>query len=99
VNEDYDKLNTSTLKEEYKRYILIIGGISISLPRILVDASTCVAHEELMEEESREEAIGPNVFKTNSLSKTAGAGEKIQPTKTVMEEAKENTLKSSQEIK
>jgi hypothetical protein len=34
-----EKLNNSTLKEEYQRYILIIGGISISLPRSPVEAN------------------------------------------------------------
>jgi hypothetical protein len=80
MNEDDEKLNTSTLKEEDQRCILIIGGISIFLPRIPIEASACVAHEEVMQEASEEEAIGPNVFKTNSLCEIAGAEEEGQPT-------------------
>jgi hypothetical protein len=96
VNEDDEKLNTSTLEEEDQRCILIIGGISIFLPSIPTEASACVAHEEVMQEASREEAMGPNVFKTNSAC-VAGTEEERQPTETVMKEEKEKTLKSSQE--
>jgi hypothetical protein len=39
-----------------------------------------VAHEEVMQEASKEEAIGPNVFKNNSLFETIGAEEERQPT-------------------
>jgi len=48
MNEDDENLNTSTLNEEDQRCILIIGGISISLPRIPREVSECVAHEEMM---------------------------------------------------
>jgi hypothetical protein len=52
-----------------------------------------------MQEASKEEAIGTNVFKTNNLCVTAGAEEEGQPTETVKEKEKEKTLKSSQEMK
>jgi hypothetical protein len=32
MNEDDGKLNTSTIKEEYQRWILIIGGIKLCIP-------------------------------------------------------------------
>jgi hypothetical protein len=99
MNEYDEKLNTSTLEEEDQRCILIIGGINIFLPRIPVEASACVAREEVMQEASKEEAIGPNVFKTNSLCVAGAEEEERQPTETVMEEEKEKTLKSSQEMK
>jgi hypothetical protein len=75
VNEDDEKLNTSTLEEEDQRCILIIGGINIFLPSSPVEASACVSHEEVMQEASREEAMGPNVFKFNNACVT-GAGKK-----------------------
>jgi hypothetical protein len=44
MNEDDEKLNTSTLKEEDHRCILIIGGINIFLPRIpMPKVGACVA--------------------------------------------------------
>jgi hypothetical protein len=96
VNEDDEKLNTSTLEEEDQRCILIIGGIGIFLPSSPTEASACVAHEEVMQEASREEAMGPNVFKTNSAC-VAGAGEGRQPTETVMEEEEGETSSQSLE--
>jgi NACalpha-BTF3-like transcription factor len=50
-----------------------------------------------MQEASREEVIGTNVLKTNSLC-VVGEKEEGQPTETNMEE-KEQTLKSAQKIK
>jgi len=97
VNEDVEKLNISTLEEEYQRCILIIGGISIFMPSTPTEASACVAHEKVMQEASREEAIGPNVFRINSLYETAGTKEAIQLAETFMKEEKEKTLKYSQE--
>jgi hypothetical protein len=93
VNEDDKKLNILNLKEEYQRHILIIGGIGIFLSTRPVEASACVAHEEVMQEASREEAMGPNVFKINNLC-DAGAEER-QLVETDVEENKEKTLKSS----
>jgi hypothetical protein len=43
VNEYDEKLNTLTIQEEYKRSILIIGGIKTFLPNSQVEAS---AHDE-----------------------------------------------------
>jgi hypothetical protein len=45
VNEDDQKLNTSTTKEKDKRCILIIGGIQIFFPISSVEASAQVAGE------------------------------------------------------
>jgi hypothetical protein len=64
VNKDDENLNTSTLEEEDQRCILIIGGINLFLPR---SPSEVGAHEEVMQEASREDAIGTNFFKTNNL--------------------------------
>ena len=49
VNEDDDKLNTSTIKEENQRCILIIGGIEVFLPHSPDEASTCVADATIEE--------------------------------------------------
>jgi hypothetical protein len=46
VNEYDEKLNTSTIKEEDQRCILIIGGIKIFLPSSQAEASICVADAE-----------------------------------------------------
>jgi hypothetical protein len=43
VNEDDEKLNNSTIKEEDQRCILIIGGIKIFLPSSQTEASICVS--------------------------------------------------------
>jgi hypothetical protein len=85
-------------EEEDHRYIIIIGGISIFLPRSSAEASACVAHEELMQEASEEEAIGTIFFKTNSAC-VAGAREEGEPIEIVIEEDKEKILKYSQEMK
>jgi hypothetical protein len=45
VNEDDEKLNTSTIKEEDQRCILIIGGIRLFLPRSQAEDSISVASE------------------------------------------------------
>jgi hypothetical protein len=45
MNEDDEKLCTSTLKEEDQRRVLIIGGIRIFLPGNQAEASMCVASE------------------------------------------------------
>jgi hypothetical protein len=74
VNRDGEKLNTSTLEEEDQRCILIIGRIVLFLPSIPREVGACVAHEEVMQEASREEATGTIFFKTNSLY-VAGAKE------------------------
>jgi hypothetical protein len=51
VNEDDEKLNTCTIKEEDQRSILIIGGIKTFLPNSQVEAS---AHDESVAEEERQ---------------------------------------------
>jgi hypothetical protein len=59
VNEDDGKLNTSTIREEYQRCIMIIGGIKTFLPSSQAEASICVVDaatkgkqfETVMEEE------------------------------------------------
>jgi hypothetical protein len=43
VNEDDEKLETSTIKEKYQRSIMIIGGIKEFLPHSQVKAN---AHDE-----------------------------------------------------
>jgi hypothetical protein len=43
VNEYYEKINTSTIKEEDHRCILIIGGIKKFLPSSQAEASISVA--------------------------------------------------------
>jgi hypothetical protein len=43
VNEDDENLNTSTIKEEDQRSVMIIGGIKTFLPNNQVEAS---AHDE-----------------------------------------------------
>jgi hypothetical protein len=57
-----DQQGVLTGEEEDQRCILIIGGINIFLPRIPAGASACVAHEEVMQEASRKEAMGSNFF-------------------------------------
>jgi hypothetical protein len=52
-----------------------------------------------MQEASREEAIGPNVFKTNNLCMNAGAEEEGHPTNTIKGKEKEQTLKSFEDKK
>jgi hypothetical protein len=94
VNEDDEKLNTSITEEEDQRSVLIIGGIQIFLPNSPTEASTSVSHEEMMQQESKREAMGPNDFKTNCVY-DAGATEERQPTRIVKEEEKEKTLMSS----
>jgi hypothetical protein len=80
MNVNNEKLNTSTLKEKkgeevHQHCSLMIAGINIFLPRIPTKFSACVAHEEVMQEASTTEAIGPNVFKTNNFCVTAGVEE------------------------
>jgi len=53
------------LREEDQKCILINGGIKIFLSNSLVEASASVAHEEVLQQESKKEAMGPNDFKGN----------------------------------
>jgi len=87
----------TTEEDKDQRCILIIGGINIFLPSIPTRATVCVARERVMQEASKEEAMGPNVFKTNNAC-VACARERRQTTKIVMEKEKEQTLKYSQEM-
>ena len=43
VNEDDEKLKTSTVKEKDKGSILVIGGIEVFLPHNPIEARECVA--------------------------------------------------------
>jgi hypothetical protein len=51
VNEDDEKLNTFTIKEEDQRSILIIGGIKTFLPNNQVEAS---AHDESVQQKKKD---------------------------------------------
>jgi hypothetical protein len=81
------------LMEQDQRCILIIGGIKIFLPNSPAKASTSVSHEEVVQQESKKEAMGPNSFKANCFC-DVGAAEEGQPTVTIM--MKEKISKSSQ---
>jgi hypothetical protein len=85
------------ITEEDQRCIMIIGGIGIFLPSSLVEASACIACEEVMQQESMEEAMGPIGFKINSLC-IVGTREYIYPVEVVMKKEIEKTFTSSQEI-
>jgi hypothetical protein len=54
---------------------LIIGGIQIFLPNSPAEASTSVAHEEVVQQESKKEVMGPNDFKTNCVYDTGATEE------------------------
>jgi hypothetical protein len=64
---------------------MINGGIKIFLSNSLAKASTSVAHEEVLQQESKKEAMGPNDFKGNCVC-DAGATKVGQPTETIKEE-------------
>jgi hypothetical protein len=65
VNADDAKLNNSTIREEYHRFILIIGGIKTFMPRSQAEASINVAGEAtkgkptetVKEEEEKEKTL------------------------------------------
>jgi hypothetical protein len=65
VDEYYEKINTSTIKEEDQRCILIIGGIKTFLPSSQAEASISVAGveiegksiESIKEEEEKENTL------------------------------------------
>jgi hypothetical protein len=71
--------------EEGQRCILIIGGIQIFLPNSPGEANSSIVHEEITQQESEKEAMGPNDFKDNYIF-DAGATEERQRTKTIKEE-------------
>ena len=60
--------------EEDHKCILIIGGVQIFLPNSLEKSSASVTHEEVVQHESKKEAMGPNDFKANCVC-DAGATE------------------------
>jgi hypothetical protein len=66
--------------EEDQRCVLIIGGIQIFLPNSPTEANTSVAHEEVVQQESKKEAMEPNDFKANCVG-DAGAVEERQASK------------------
>jgi hypothetical protein len=77
--------------EEDQRCVLIIGGIQIFLQNSPEEANTSVAHEDVVQQESKKEAMEPNDFKAIYFC-DAGVAKERQPTKTVKEEEKEQTL-------
>jgi hypothetical protein len=64
-----DQLGT-LIEEEDQRHILIIGGLGIFLPHILTEANVCISCEEVMQQESEEEAMGKNVCEAKILCTT-----------------------------
>jgi hypothetical protein len=92
--EDESSYQQGVLMEEDQRCVLIIGGIQIFLPNSPAGANTSVAHEEIVQQESKKEAMEPNDFKANCVC-DAGAIEEGQPTETVKEEEKEQILMSA----
>jgi hypothetical protein len=81
------------LMEGDHKCILIIGGIKIFLPNSPVEASTSVAHEEVKQQKSKKEAMGPNDFKYNCVC-DAGATEEGKQVVSVM--MKDQILESFQ---
>jgi hypothetical protein len=94
MNSAESSYQQGVLMEEDQRCVLIIGGIQIFLPNSPTEANTSVAHEEVVQQESKKEAMGPNDFKANCVC-DAGATEERQPARTVKEEEKEQTLMSA----
>jgi hypothetical protein len=74
-----------------QRSILIIGGIQIFLPNSPAEARTSIAHEDVVQQESKKEAMGPNDFKSNYVC-DAGETKDRKPVVTVIKEEKEKTL-------
>jgi hypothetical protein len=84
------------IREEDQKCILMIGEIGIFLQSIPTKVSMTITREEVMQEESEEVTSGTNCFKSNNLC-IAGVEDRKQTT-TIMEEKKEKTLISSQEM-
>jgi hypothetical protein len=93
MNSAESSYQQGELMEQGQKCILIIGGIQIFLPNSPAKASTSVAHEEVVQQESKKEAMGPTAFKFNCVC-DAGTVEKRQLANTVKEE-KEQTLMSA----
>jgi hypothetical protein len=98
MNSAESSYQQGVLMEEDQRCVLIVGEIQIFLPNSPVEASTSVAHEEMMQQESKREVMKLNEFKANCVC-DAGVAEERQPTKTVKEEKREQTLMSTQQKK
>jgi hypothetical protein len=88
MNSAKSSYQQGELVEKDHKCILIIGGIQIFLPISLAEANASVAHEEVMQQEYKKEAMGPNAFKFNCVC-DAGVTEERQPAETVKEEEKE----------
>jgi hypothetical protein len=91
MNSVESSYQQSMLMEEDQWCVMIIGGIQIFLQNSPQEANTSVAHEEVVQKESKKEAMEPNDFKANYVY-DVGVAEERQPTKTVKEEEKEKTL-------
>jgi hypothetical protein len=63
LRESSDQQGVFTGEEEDQRCILIILGINIFFSISPVDAYACVSCDEVMQESSKEDSIGPNVLK------------------------------------
>jgi hypothetical protein len=85
MNEDDEKLYIPIAIERDQRCVLIIGGIQLFLPYSLAKTNTIVSHEEVVQQESGEDAMGPTDFKSNFLC-DAGAVEERHPVETIREE-------------
>jgi hypothetical protein len=79
MNSVESSYQQGVLMEEDQRCVLIIGGIQIFLQNSPAEANTSVAHEEVVQQESKKEAMEPNSFKANYVC-DAGVAEEIQPT-------------------
>jgi hypothetical protein len=77
---------------------MIIGGIQLFLPNSPAEANTSVSHEEVVQQESKKEAMMPNSFKDKCVY-DIGATEERHLARTVKEEEKEQKLMSAPEEK
>jgi hypothetical protein len=59
------------------------------------EASTSVAHEEVVQQESKKEAMGPNAFKANCFCDVGATGERQLSRVVKEDEDKEKTLMSA----
>ena len=65
MNSVESSYQQGVLMEEDQRCVLIIGGIKLFLQNSPTEANTSVAHEEVVQQESKKEAMEPNDFKSN----------------------------------
>jgi hypothetical protein len=80
------------LTEEDQRSVLIIGGIQIFLPNSPVETNTRVADEEVVQQESEQEAMEPIDFKDNCVCDADATTKEGKPTVTVIEGETELTV-------